>query len=146
MTDSDLHESDFAAWAEEQAAALRERRANVLDWDNLAEEMEDMGQSQKNAVYSRLLRICQHLLKWQYQPTRRGPSWRSTLRTQRRDLARLLRKNPSLQPYAAAELAEAYQAGREDAADETGLLHLPEACPWTIEQVLDSAFLPGGDR
>jgi hypothetical protein len=139
MTDYD---TDLAAWAIEQAAMLRQRSVNSLDWENLAEEIEAVGISQKREVYARLRRICQHLLKWQFQPEQQCRSWRATIRTQRRDLERVLRDSPSFRPYAATELADAFDRGREDAEEETGLLHLPAACPWTIEQVLDLEFLP----
>src|SRR3954471_6119326 len=134
MTD---YNTDVAAWAAEQAELLRLHAANALDWDNLAEEIEAVGISQKREVAARLKLICHHLLKWQYQPEHQSRSWRTTIRTQRRDLAKLLEDSPSLVPYAAAELAYAYTRGCEDAKDETGLLHLPQACPWSIEQVLN---------
>jgi hypothetical protein len=136
------YSADIAAWAAEQAALLRARASNELDFDNLAEEIEALGASQRREVYSRLRRICQHLLKWKYQPEYQCPSWRATIRTQRRDLERVLKDNPSLRPYAAVELANAYERGREDAEYETGLLHLPADCPWSVDQVLDLNYLP----
>lgn len=139
MTD---YNTDLAAWAVEQATMLRQRSVNSLDWENLAEEIEAVGINQKREVYSRLRRICQHLLKWQFQPEQQSRSWRVTIRTQRRDIEDVLQDNPSLRPYATTELERAYQRGREDAEEETGLLHLPAACPWTIEQVLDLEFWP----
>jgi hypothetical protein len=139
MTD---YSTDVAAWAIEQATMLRQRSVNSLDWDNLAEEIEAVGVSQKREVYSRLRRMCQHLLKWQFQPDQQCRSWRATIRTQRRDMERILKDSPSLRSYAATELAYAFDRGREDAEEATGLLHLPAACPWTIEQVLDLEFWP----
>lgn len=139
MTD---YNTDLAAWAIEQAAMLRQHSVNSLDWENLAEEIEAVEINQKKEVYSRLRRICQHLLKWQFQPEQQCRSWRATIRTQRRDIEDVLQDNPSLRPYAATQLERAYQRGREDAEEETGLLHLPAACSWTIEQVLSLEFLP----
>jgi hypothetical protein len=138
------YDTDIAAWAEEQAALLRQRASNALDWEHLAEEIEGVSASQKGEVRSRLALICQHLLKWQYQPEHRSRSWRSTIRTQRDDLDDVLQGSPSLRPYAAAALAKAFSRGREKAEDETGVLRLPAECPWTIEQVLDREFWPGG--
>jgi Domain of unknown function DUF29 len=51
---SDLYETDLAAWAEEQARALRRRAANEIDWDNIAEEIESVAAAQKREVRSRL--------------------------------------------------------------------------------------------
>ena len=87
---SDLYDTDFHEWAETQAALLRRRAANMLDWDNLAEEIESLAKSDEREVASRLLLICQHLLKWEYQPGRRTINWRSAIRVNRRDLGKLL--------------------------------------------------------
>ena len=89
-----------------------------------------------------------HLLKWQYQPERRdrGRSWRSTIREQRRRLARLLQDSPSLRPEVPTLLADGYSHARAKALDETGLPSdiLPLTCPWMTVQILDDAFWPEG--
>lgn len=121
---SDLYDTDFPEWAETQAALLRSRSANVLDWDNIAEEIESLAKSEEREVASRLLLICQHMLKWEFQPGHRTTSWRSTIRVNRRDLGKLL-SSKTLRDYASIILAESYADGREDAAEETGLLDLP---------------------
>jgi hypothetical protein len=145
-TMSTLHDSDIALWAEEQAERLRRRadlaNSDELDWLNLAEEIEGVVASEKREVRSRLALIVQHLLKWQYQPALRSRSWETTLHIQRRDLMAVLVDSPSLRPFAASVLITAFAHGRHDAEQETGLLHLPVECPWTLEQVLDQAFLP----
>ena len=48
----DLYDTDILIWSEEQAEFLRRRAANALDWDNLAEEIADVGLSQLHAVMS----------------------------------------------------------------------------------------------
>ncbi len=61
---SDLYEIDGVAWAESQAAALRRRAGhNELDYENLAEEIEDVGRSITRAARSHLEVIIEHLLK-----------------------------------------------------------------------------------
>ena len=69
-------------------------------------------------------------------------SWRGSIFEARRRIARLIKKNPSLGPYPGEYLPEAYPVAREKALLETGFHRLPEACPWTIEQVLADDFLP----
>jgi hypothetical protein len=141
-----LYDADTARWAEEQAALLRQRAElasnDALDWLHLAEEIEGVVASEKREVRSRLALIVQHLLKWRYQPELRSRSWETTLRTQRDDLLAVLEDSPSLRPFAASVLATAFSRGRHSAEGETGLLHLPTDCPWTLDQVLDQAFLP----
>ncbi|HET7880756.1 MAG TPA: DUF29 domain-containing protein [Acetobacteraceae bacterium] len=146
---NDLYDTDFQQWTEQQTQLLRRRAAGELpndeglDWLNLAEEIESVGASQKREVRSRLMRLCQHLLKWQYQPERQSRSWETTLYLQRRELLTLLEDSPSLRPFAESVLASAYAHGRQAAERETGLLHLPDAgCPWLLEQVLSFDFLP----
>jgi hypothetical protein len=65
---NDLYERDYVAWAEAQAAALRARGAGVtaLDYDTLAEEVEDLGKSEFYACQSLVERIVEHLLKLQF--------------------------------------------------------------------------------
>jgi uncharacterized protein DUF29 len=90
------YEEDLYAWTQEQAALLRARQADRLDWENLAEEIAAVGGSDRRKLESRLCVVLLHLLKWQAQPALRGASWRKTLRTQRREIRKLLQQSPSL--------------------------------------------------
>src|SRR5579864_234117 len=102
------YERDFYAWSSEQARALRTRRPEKLDWENLAEEIESLGRSDKRQVRSRLAVILIHLLKWRYQSRERSPSWSATLNAQRRDLEIVLADSPSLRRLVPGLMAEAY--------------------------------------
>jgi hypothetical protein len=137
------YEHDFYAWTQDQAAALRAQELKTLDWDNLAEEIESLGNEQRFAIESHLLNLLTHLLKWRYDPAtapRRG--WRITIRNARLDIAK--RARGRLQDYPARYLAEAYRHAREDAADATAqpLATFPEVCEWRPEQVLDPNYWP----
>ena len=141
------YERDFYAWSFDQARALRERKPQHLDWENLAEEIESLGRSDRRGVISRLAIILIHLLKWQCQSKRRSPSWRATLNLQRRDLAVILADSPSLRRQVPALLAEAYASARLDAADEMRMSAveargLPAECPFTAEEALNRTFFP----
>jgi hypothetical protein len=140
MTDG--YETDFHRWAETQAGLLRTRSANALDWDNLAEEIEALARSDRREIRNRLVVLCAHLLKWEFQPRLRSNSWRSAIREARRQIADLIEESPTLAPYPATKLADSYGRGREDAEAETGLPDLPTVCPWTPEQLLDRDFWP----
>jgi len=145
---SELYDTDFLRWTEQQAQLLRQRAEaannDQLDYRNLAEEIESVGASQKREVRSRLALIFQHLIKWHYQPELRSRSWETTLLVQRRDLLALFEDSPSLRPFAECILSTAFIRGREAAERETGLLGIVDACPWTLEQALDPDFLPDG--
>jgi Domain of unknown function DUF29 len=138
------YDTDFYRRTQTQAAALRAKAFAALDVETLAEEIESLGRNDRRAIVSHMERLQLHLLKWREQPQGRGPSWRSTIRHARREIAKLLAESPSLHDYPAREMAAAYRHVREDAADETGLplATFPEACPWAPEQVLDTDFWP----
>ena len=73
----DRYEDDLAAWAENNAALLRQGRLAEIDIDNIAEELEDLGKSERRALASHLRDLILHLLKWEFQPSRRCPSWQT---------------------------------------------------------------------
>jgi hypothetical protein len=142
---SDLYDTDTVLWAEEQAKALRDRSANALDWDNLAEEIESLAKRDKREIRHRLAVICEHLLKWRFQPGERSGSWRGSIVEARDRIADLIKESPTLRPYPATVLNDAWPPGRRKAEADTGLAGLPASCPWPIEAVLDHEFWPGDD-
>jgi len=141
---NDLYDRDYLRWIEEQSVLLRNGRFEALDAVNLAEEIADMGKSQKRAVDSALTVILIHLLKYRCQPEQRSNSWRATLREHRRRLRRDFADSPSLRRYAETVFVECYQDARALAADETGLPPgaFPRECPFSVEQALNPDFLP----
>ena len=138
------YDKDFYGWTQDQARALKTRRLADLDIDNLIEEIEAMGRSEKRALESRLVVLLTHLLKWKYQPARRGKSWQLTGKGQRINFENILDDNPSLKAQLDALLERAYGKAIIDAATETGLDEetFPSRCPWTLAQVRDSNFYP----
>ena len=138
------YDDDFFAWTMEQARLLREGAVSEIDTLNLAEEIESMGKNNRRELGSRLAVLLMHLLKWRYQPARRGRSWRLTIQEQRLAAARVLRQNPSLRSASDKVLAEAYESARLIAARETDLDEgiFPEACPFSLEQVFAQDHLP----
>jgi len=139
-----LYEHDHYAWLTRQAGLLAGRRFAELDLENLIEEIETLGRSEKHDIENRLGVLLMHLIKWSYQPERRSGSWTSTLIEQRARLARRLQESPSLRAYPADVLGHEYALARRRAAAETGLPveAFPEKCPYSVDQVLDPDFLP----
>src|SRR6218665_1521770 len=113
-------DDDYALWAAEQAALLRAGRADRLDAENLAEELDGLGRSEEHQIDSRLEVLLAHLLKWQYQPAKRTHGWKASIDEQRIRLERVLRKSPSLKSYPAESLRGSYVIGRNEAITETG--------------------------
>jgi hypothetical protein len=144
MAAAQLYDRDFFEWTQCNAALLRAGQFDQADIQHIAEELEDMGKSERRGLESRLEVLLQHLLKWQIQPNRRGASWRDTIELQRMKIAERLDESPSLKPVVAANLGKAYKYGRLRAVRETGLRRstFPEECPFTLAQILDSEFFP----
>jgi hypothetical protein len=143
-TRSPLYDSDFYAWSREQADLLRAGKLAEADIERIAEEIDSMGRTEKRELISRLTVLLLHLLKWRYQPGKRGPSSEARIRVQRYDVADHLDDNPSLKPLLPQALASAYRKATLEAVAETGLAGttFPDACPWTAEQALDDGFWP----
>jgi len=134
------HDCDFYAWTQNQAQLLLTGQFDVLDIQQIAEELEDMGRTEKRTLESRLEVLIMHLLKWQYQPNLRSRSWQLTIREQRLRAQTLLEDNPSLQPYLPQRIDKIYRLAVIAAERETGLNLFPETCPYEIEQILSDDF------
>ncbi|KOR27158.1 hypothetical protein TI05_19625, partial [Achromatium sp. WMS3] len=118
---SSLHDTDFYSWTQQQAALLRAGNIASLDIDNIIEEIEDMGRSEKRSLRSCLRVLLMHLLKWQYEPQRRSKSWHVTIVTQRSNITEILEDSPGLKSLIQIVIATAYPKARKEAAAETGL-------------------------
>src|SRR5437764_9918061 len=103
---TELFEHDETAWLECMADLVAQRRYDELDHQNLSEYLQDMARRDKREVFSRLVILLTHLLKWDHQPEQRSNSWRGTILSQRREL-RLLLESGSLRRYASEVLAKA---------------------------------------
>ena len=131
-TPSADYRGDLHAWAREQAALLRAGRITEADAANIAEELDDVGNEQYDKLESALRVLLTHLLKWDHQPERRGRSWEATIRTQRKHVTKVLRKNPSLKASLDEAIVEAWDDARSDASGETNLpiATFPAAIPY----------------
>ena len=138
------YEEDLYAWSQEQAALLRARQYDAIDWDRLAEEIEWMVGRDRRELKNRLRLILLHLLKWQGQPGKRGTSGRKSLRTERGHIRDLLQESPSLRRLVPELVREAFPDAVKDAADETGLPleRFPSDCPYAPDDVLREEYLP----
>ena len=138
-------DEDFALWSAEQAALIRAGKFDRVDLENVAEEIESLGRSDRHQIANRLVVLLQHLLNYQFQPENRTNSWRASILGQREAINALIEDSPSLAPHPAKVLARSYRVGRLEASGETKLPlgTFPETCPYTIAQILDTEFLPG---
>lgn len=138
------YDADLYAWCNEQAALLRERNFSALDIENIAEEIESLGRSEKRELENRLIILLLHLLKWQYQFGYQSRSWELSIKDQRQKLARHLQENPSLKSKLPEILAHAYDHAVNEAHRETSIAKytFPRTCPYTYDQMTDDGFWP----
>lgn len=133
-----LHERDFYEWSVENARLLREGRVLEADLSNIAQEIEDIGVSQRWELATLLRRLIQHMLT----PHREGCA--REIREFRRQIEDLLERMPSLSRFIDEEIARAYAKSREDVIDDriADAAIIPVECPWSQRQILDLHFLP----
>ncbi|WP_200339667.1 DUF29 domain-containing protein [Rhodovibrio sodomensis] len=149
-----LYDEDFVAWTQAQAEALRAvpRVHNQLDYDQLAEEVADLGKRDLRELLSRLEVLIEHLVKLDAAPeTQPAAHWARTVRDQRREIVRLLDESPSLRgklnearkPGTATRLDQVLHAGWEEACQSLrqidGIVHadLPERPHWTLDDLMN---------
>ncbi len=138
-----LYETDFLKWIETTADKLRTHDYSTVDWENLIEEIEAMGRSERRRLKSNLIVLVLHLLKWHYQSDRRSGSWKGSIVEHRRRIRDDLADSPSLKPYLEQVFDDCYRDAVEQAAAETGLPSetFPESCPYSVMEILDTNFL-----
>ncbi|MEP0753068.1 DUF29 domain-containing protein [Trichocoleus sp. Lan] len=139
-----LYETDYLKWIQTTVEKLQVGDYSNIEWENLIEEIEDMGRSERRSLKSNLIIVLTHLLKWQFQPEKRSGSWKGSIVEHRRRIREALKDSPSLKPYLEEVFAESYADAVEQASAETALpLEIfPQLCPYTSTEVLDSNFLP----
>jgi hypothetical protein len=141
-----MYDQDLVLWSEEQARALR-AAANAgwnapIDWENVAEEIEGLGRSDRRALASHIAIVIEHLLKLQASAAREpARGWKDTIRRARKEIERLLAESPSLGRDVAAIVAKEFPHARAMVRDgfqdydEQPLIDLDQVA-YSEEQVL----------
>ncbi len=139
-----LYDTDYLQWIETTVAKLHSHDYANVDWENLIEEIADMGRSERRSLKSNLIVILVHLLKWQFQPEKRSGSWEGSIIEHRRRVKEALDDSPSLKSYIESVFAECYAQAVKQAKAETGLLveSFPLVCPYQLPEVTNDDFLP----
>ncbi len=132
-----LYETDETAWLEATAALIRQGRLDEVERDPLAEYLTDLAKRDRREVFSRLVVLLSHLLKWEYQPEDRSRSWQGTILEQQRELRQLL-ESGTLRNHAAPVFADVYADARKQAGADTGLARdaFPQESGWNLDGVL----------
>jgi hypothetical protein len=142
----DLYETDFVLWTEKNAEQLRQKNFTDVDWDNVIEEIETMGRSERQAVESLLTVLIEHLLKlgyWESERERNARHWIGEIASFRVQLRRKI-KTTTLKNHAETFFADAYSDARESLI-EAGYIEetvIPIELIFSLEQVLEKNWFP----
>jgi hypothetical protein len=141
----DEYNKDFYAWTIHNVMLMRQGKLSEIDVENVAEELESMGNNNKRELVNRLAVLIAHLLKWQCQPIRRSKSWILTIKNQRFEILDLLEESPSLKHQIELKFNHAYEKAKIICSEQTGIDEdeLPANCPFSLEECLNFDFLPG---
>ncbi|TAF08178.1 MAG: DUF29 domain-containing protein [Nostocales cyanobacterium] len=139
-----IYDVDYLKWIETTVEKLKTQNYSTVDWENLIEEIEDMGRSERRSLESNLIVILLHLLKWQFQPEKRTGSWERSIIEHRRRVNKAIKESPSLLSYLESIFAESYPEAVKQAKAETGLPRetFLQECPYSLADVMDDDFLP----
>jgi Domain of unknown function DUF29 len=137
-----LYNQDYYLWLKTTINQLRTGQFSAVDLENLLEELETMGRSEKRAVKSLLLKLLEHLLKlkcWDSERERNQGHWKGEIRTFRTQITDELKDSLSLKPYILEIFDECYQEARKEASDRSQLpLDIFPLIPiGSLEQILD---------
>ncbi|BBC24162.1 DUF29 domain-containing protein [Pseudanabaena sp. ABRG5-3] len=140
-----LYETDFLLWTEETVAKLKARDFDHVDLENLIEEIESLGKSDKKEIKSRLTTLLAHLLKRIYvNMPQEFNGWERTIRNQRTDLELALMDSPSLKTIWNDAFDIAFRLALRDVRDEYEQkgYHIPEQWQFSrdIEAMLSVKF------
>jgi hypothetical protein len=140
MLENSSYEKDFYKWTQVQASLLKKNKFDKLDIENVIEEIEALGRSDKTKLYNLLVVLLQHLLKNNYALENKGnsTSWDSTILNSKIGIQRLLKSSPSLKTILKNIIDDAYEQARELALIETDILKedlFPETCPWSLKEI-----------
>ncbi len=139
-----LYEIDDSQWLEETVKLLKNQQFQEIDWENLIEELEDLGKEKKNAVVSLLEQVIRHLLLLEYWPSEREYNqvhWQEEIYNFRIQLKRRLTTN--LRNYLESELNSIYQDALGFVQIKTQkTVKFPPDCPYSLDQLLDIDWLP----
>ena len=152
----ELYEKDFYLWVLENLKLLKNKEYELVDWENLLEEIEDMARRELRSLINLMAVIMEHLYKWENyrESAYMGSGWKKSILNARKEILKLFKDAPSLK--AKAQEKEILQRAWEDAVldliawfkgnEKLALRHFgrvptekdfPQECPYTFEQIME---------
>jgi hypothetical protein len=137
ITRKSLYESDFLLWTQDTIAKLKARDFDHVDFENLIEEVEALGRSEKKELASRLETLLAHLLKRIYiDMPQEFNGWERTIREQRRRLTQAIRKTLSLKSVWDELLDDAWELALDTVRDDYSQYQFPNT--WQFGTDIDT--------
>jgi hypothetical protein len=132
-----LYEQDETAWLETMSRVAATGQHAEMDFANLSEYLSDMAKRDRGEVFSRLVVLLTHLVKWEHTPEEWSSSWQIATLEQRQELRQML-ESCTLYNHAVSVRADAYRAARTRAAIETTMPQetFPRECAWDVVSIL----------
>jgi Domain of unknown function DUF29 len=150
MPDGPRYEDDFYAWTRHQAEVLRTMPVsdNRFDRTHVAEEIEDLGKSERDAVRSQIRRIVERLLKLASSPAQQPRvDWMEMIDDAREILSDKLTE--TLRRDVEAGFEKLYAEGRRRAArglrrhgEPDAAEALPQTCPFSLNDIYRDDWYP----
>jgi hypothetical protein len=142
-----LYNTDYELWLKQTVKQLHTRDLSQLDLENLSEEIESLGKSDKRALFSYLMRLCEHLLIIKYWKSERElcfKEWLLEINHFRSEIDLILQASPSLKYYLNENFPMAYQRARKNLRKVVLLPSelIAEQPDFNLSQVLDEDWLP----
>jgi len=143
------YDTDLVVWSQHQSDLLRrmaagERVNDQVDWENVAEEIESLGRSDRRELRSRVQTILVHLIKLLASPAAEPRSgWLQTVRRERTGVRVLIKDSPSLKPIIPALIDEELPEARTNvSADLADCGEQPATDPATLTFTTDQVLGP----
>jgi hypothetical protein len=150
MPDGPRYDDDFYAWTQHQAMVLRTMAVadNRFDRENVAEEIEALGRSERDAVRSQIRRIIEHLLKLAYSPAQQPPfAWMASIVDARAILGDKI--SPTSRRDVEEGMAKLYRNARRQAelalrgyGEDQAAGALPQTCPYSLDDICSEDWYP----
>jgi hypothetical protein len=136
---NNLYNTDFNLWLVQTARAIKNKELHEMDWDNLLQEIEDMGASQKRALRSYTKRLVEHILKLKYweEEKRNYNHWRAEVVNFRDEIDQILKDSPSLKNYLRKNYRDWFDSSVKSKNQEFAI---PTDCFIELDKILEQDF------
>jgi len=152
----ELYEKDFYLWVMENLKLLKNKEYDLVDWENLLEEIEDMARRELESLLNLMATIMEHIYKWENfrESAYMRSKWRKSIINARKEMLKLFKDMPFLK--AKAQEKQTLQRAWEDAVldliawfkvnEKLALRHFgrfpteedfPQECPYTFQQIME---------